>query len=210
MAFGNPSLEQIVGSILALVVGLTFHEFSHAAVADSLGDHRPRAMGRLTLNPLPHIDPLGAIMLVIAGFGWAKPVLINPAALRNGRRGLALVAGAGPVANVVVAVATSILYRVLDLAGLDIPFVMLVLIWVVLLNMVLAIFNFLPIPPLDGYNVALAFLPPRQAMFLRRYGQYGIFVLLGLVVLNYVGSPIDPLGWILAFASEIAGVLLGV
>jgi Zn-dependent protease len=209
MAFGNPSLEQIIGSILALVVGLTFHEFSHAAVADSLGDHRPRAMGRLTLNPLPHIDPLGAIMLVIAGFGWAKPVLINPAALRNGRRGLAFVAAAGPVANVVVAVAASIVFRVINLAGVESSFVLTTLAWVVLLNMVLAIFNILPIPPLDGYNVALAFLPPREAMLLRRYGQYGVFVLLGLVVLNYIGSPIDPLGWILGFASVIAGVLIG-
>ena len=205
-----PSVEQLVGSIIALVVGLTFHEFSHAAVADSLGDHRPRAMGRLTLNPLPHIDPLGAIMLVVAGFGWAKPVMINPAALRNGRTGLAMVAAAGPIANVVVAVLAAVLFRVLDLAGLGGTTVMMIIAWVVLLNMVLAVFNLLPIPPLDGYNVALAFLPPRQALFLSRYGQYGIFVLLALVVLNYMGSPIDPLGWIFALASFLGGILLGV
>jgi Zn-dependent protease len=205
-----PSVEQLVGSIIALVVGLTFHEFSHAAVADSLGDHRPRAMGRLTLNPLPHIDPLGAIMLVVAGFGWAKPVMINPVALRNGRTGLAMVAAAGPIANVVVAVLAAVLFRVLDLAGIGGTTAMTIIAWVVLLNMVLAVFNLLPIPPLDGYNVALAFLPPRQALFLSRYGQYGIFVLLGLVVLNYVGSPIDPLGWILGIASFLGGILLGV
>lgn len=205
-----PSVEQLLGSIIALVVGLTFHEFSHAAVADSLGDHRPRAMGRLTLNPLPHIDPLGAIMLVVAGFGWAKPVMINPAALRNGRTGLAMVAAAGPIANVVVAVLAAVLFRVLDLAAIGGTTAMTIIAWVVLLNMVLAVFNLLPIPPLDGYNVALAFLPPRQALFLSRYGQYGIFVLLGLVVLNYVGSPIDPLGWILGIASFLGGILLGV
>ena len=204
-----PSVEQLLGSIIALVVGLTFHEFSHAAVADSLGDHRPRAMGRLTLNPLPHIDPLGAIMLVVAGFGWAKPVMINPAALRNGRTGLAMVAAAGPIANVVVAVLAAVLFRVLDLAGIGGTTAMTIIAWVVLLNMVLAVFNLLPIPPLDGYNVALAFLPPRQALFLSRYGQYGIFILLGLVLLNYVGSPIDPLGWILTAASYLGGLLLG-
>jgi Zn-dependent protease len=206
---GAPSFEQILGSIVALVVGLTFHEFSHAAVADSLGDHRPRAMGRLTLNPLPHIDPLGAVMLVIAGFGWAKPVMINPAALRNGRTGLAMVAAAGPIANVVVAVLSAVLFRSLDLLGLDNDFVMTTIAWVVLLNMVLALFNLLPIPPLDGYNVALAFLPPAPAMLIRRYGQYGIFLLLGLVILNAMESPIDPLGWIFRVASYIGGILLG-
>ena len=203
------SIEQLIGSIVALVVGLTFHEFSHAAVADSLGDHRPRAMGRLTLNPIPHIDPLGAIMLVVAGFGWAKPVLINPAALRNGRTGLAMVAAAGPIANVTVAVVAAVLFRVLNLSGVEAISLMQILAWVVLLNMVLAVFNLLPIPPLDGYNVALAFLPPRQALFLARYGQYGVFILLGLVFLNYAGSPIDPLGWIFAIASYLGGLLLG-
>lgn len=205
-----PSIEQLIGSIVALVVGLTFHEFSHAAVADSLGDHRPRAMGRLTLNPLPHIDPLGAIMLVVAGFGWAKPVMINPIALRNGRTGLAMVAAAGPIANVIVAVVAAVIYRVLGLGGVGIDTVDQILAWVVLLNMTLAVFNLLPIPPLDGYNVALAFLPPRQALFLSRYGQYGVFVLLGLVLLNYVGTPVDPLGWILYAASVLGGLLLGV
>jgi Zn-dependent protease len=83
------------------------------------------------------------------------------------------------------------------------------LFWIVSLNMLLAVFNLLPIPPLDGYNVALAFLPPRQAMLLRSYAQYGVFILLGLVLLSYVNSPIDPLGWILAIAAEIAFILVG-
>jgi Zn-dependent protease len=209
MAFGNLSFEQLLGGIIALVVGLTFHEFSHAAVADSLGDHRPRAMGRLTLNPVPHLDPIGAIMLLVAGFGWAKPVMINPAALRNGRTGLAMVAAAGPIANVVVAIAAAVLFRAFDIIGVEVAFVMNTLFWVVVLNVVLAVFNLLPIPPLDGYNVALAFLPPRQAMLLRQYGQYGVFVLLGLVLLRYVDSPIDPLGWILGFAANLGRALIG-
>lgn len=209
MAFGSPSLEQLLGSVIALVVGLTFHEFSHALLADTLGDHRPRAMGRLTLNPIPHIDPVGALMLMIAGFGWAKPVMVNPAALRNGRTGLAIVAAAGPIANLVVAVVAAVVYRLLAMSGTDFGFIGTTLAWVVLLNVVLAIFNVIPIPPLDGYNVALAFLPPRQAMLLRQYAQYGVFVLLALLLLNFSRSPIDPLGWILGLASTIGGILLG-
>ena len=209
MIFGNPSIEQLIGGVIALLVGLTFHEFSHAAVADALGDRRPRAMGRLTLNPVAHIDPVGALMLVVAGFGWAKPVLVNPAALRNGRVGFALVAAAGPIANTIVAILAAVVFRVLDLVGYDGAFVLNVVWAVVVLNLVLAVFNLLPIPPLDGYNVALAFLPPRQAMFLRQYGQYGIFILLGLVLLSYMDSPINPLAWIFGLAGLLARLLVG-
>src|SRR5919106_6560176 len=123
MIFGDVSLERLIAGVIALLVGLTFHEFSHALLADQLGDHRPRAMGRLTLNPIPHIDPIGALMLVIAGFGWAKPVMVNPAALRDGRRGMALVAFAGPIANVLVAIGFAVLYRVLGIAGIEEGFV---------------------------------------------------------------------------------------
>src|SRR5918996_233293 len=183
MIFGDVSIERLIAGIIALLVGLTFHEFSHALLADQLGDHRPRAMGRLTLNPLPHIDPIGALMLVVAGFGWAKPVMVNPAALRSGRQGLALVAVAGPVANVVVAVFFAIVYRVLNLAGIEDGFVLNLVGLIVQLNILLAIFNVIPIPPLDGYNVLLAFLPPRQAMVVRQYSPYGVIVLLLLVLL---------------------------
>jgi Zn-dependent protease len=209
MLFGSPSIEQLLAAIIALVVGLTFHEFSHALVADRLGDRGPRLMGRLTLNPIPHIDPLGALMLLIARFGWAKPVMVNPAALRNGREGMAMVAAAGPSANLIVATAFGVLFRVLDLAGLSGGFIAEVVSLVVLLNVVLALFNLLPIPPLDGYNVALAFLPARQAMTLRRYGQYGVFILLGMILLSYLGSPVNPLAWIFGIAAVIARLLLG-
>ena len=114
-----------------------------------------------------------------------------------------------PTANVVVAVLAAVIFRVLNLSAADSSFVMQTLFWIVSLNMLLAVFNLLPIPPLDGYNVALAFLPPRQAMFLMRYGQYGVFILLGLILLSYTNSPIDPLGWILALASELAFALIG-
>jgi Zn-dependent protease len=204
MIFGDVSVERLIAGIIALVVGLTFHEFSHALLADQLGDHRPRAMGRLTLNPLPHIDPIGALMLVVAGFGWAKPVMVNPAALRGGRRGMAIVAFAGPVANVVVALAFATVYRVLDLAGVEGSFLLNLVGLIVQLNILLAIFNLLPIPPLDGYNVLLAFLPPRQAMVVRQYAPYGVIVLLLLVLL-----PNSPLRLLLGMAAPITRFLIG-
>ena len=204
MLFGNPSIEGLIAGIVALLVGLTFHEFSHALLADQLGDRQPRAMGRLTLNPIPHIDPIGALMLVVAGFGWAKPVMVNPYALRDGQRGMALVAFAGPIANVVVAIGFAVVYRVLGVVGIDDGFVLRLVELIVRLNILLAIFNLIPIPPLDGYNVLLAFLPPRQAMLVRQYAPYGVIVLLLLVFL-----PGSPLRALLSLAIPVSRALIG-
>ena len=204
MAFGDISLETLIAGIVALLVGLTFHEFSHALTADQLGDHRPRAMGRLTLNPIAHVDPIGALMLVVAGFGWAKPVMVNPAALRGGRGSMALVAFAGPIANVVVAIVFAVVFRVMDLAGVDSRFFVNLVALIVQLNILLAIFNLIPIPPLDGYNVLLAYLPPAQAVMIQRYAPYGIIVLLLLIFL-----PGSPLRVLLGLASPITQVLIG-
>jgi Zn-dependent protease len=203
MLFGNFSIAQIAGIAVALIVGITFHEFSHAFVADQLGDHRPRALGRVSLNPVAHIDPIGALIFVLAGFGWGKPVPINVYALRPGRVGMAIVAAAGPIANVVVAVAAAILYRVLDLFGGG-GFVLEIGFWVVYFNLVLAIFNLIPIPPLDGYNAALAFLPPRTAFAVQRYAPYGIILLLLLVLL-----PSSPLSQLLGIAAPLTEALIG-
>jgi Zn-dependent protease len=203
MLFGNFSIAQIAGIAVALIVGITFHEFSHALVADQLGDHRPRALGRVSLNPVAHIDPIGALIFVLAGFGWGKPVPINVYALRPGRVGMAIVAAAGPIANVVVAVVAAILYRVLDLFGGG-GFVLEIGFWVVYFNLVLAIFNLIPIPPLDGYNAALAFLPPRTAFAVQRYAPYGIILLLLLVLL-----PSSPLSQLLGIAAPLTEALIG-
>ena len=209
MPFETREIADFVARVVALLVGLTFHEFSHALIADQLGDRGPRRMGRLTLNPIPHIDPVGAVMLLIARFGWAKPVLVNPYALRNGPSGMAMVAAAGPVANVIVAVAFAIVFRLLAAAELQAGFLGEVVELIVFINLILAIFNLLPIAPLDGYNAALALLPPRYALSLQRYAQYGIFVLLGLIFLSYMRSPINPLGWIVGLAATGARALLG-
>jgi Zn-dependent protease len=192
------SPEAILGIAIALVVGITFHEFSHAFTADQLGDHRPRAMGRVSLNPTRHIDPLGAIFFALAGFGWGRPVMVNAYALRPGPVGMAIVAAAGPIANLVVAIALAVVYRVLDIAGLDEGgLVMRVLELAVVFNIALGLFNLIPIPPLDGYNLVLPFLPPRWQYTIQRNLQWGFLLLLLLVIL-----PNSPITWLfrLAFA----------
>lgn len=211
MLFGGFSIAEIIGLAVALVAGITFHEFSHAATADALGDHRPRALGRVSLNPVRHIDPMGAILFVLAGFGWGKPVPVNAYALRPGRIGMAYVAVAGPIANLVLALAVAVLFRVADLAGLlgaGTSFVWLLLVSTIFYNVVLALFNLLPIPPLDGYNLVLPFLPPRWAFSVQRYAPFGVLVLLLLVFLSYGGGA-GPLDWLFGAADGITGLLIG-
>ena len=198
------SLAGLAGIAIALVIGLTFHEFSHAFVADQLGDHRPRALGRVSLNPLRHIDPFGAILFLLVGFGYARPVPVNVYALRPGRIGMAMVAAAGPIANVVVALVLAIVFRSIRIGGLRVDFVEAVVYYGVLYNFVLAILNLIPIPPLDGYNVVLAFLPPRYAFTVQRYAQYGFFLLLLLIFI-----PGSPLGRLLGLAVPLAGLAIG-
>jgi Zn-dependent protease len=197
------SPAELAGIAVALIVGITFHEFSHAYVADVLGDHRPRALGRVSLNPVAHIDPIGAVFFLIAGFGWGKPVPVNIGALRPGRIGMAFVSAAGPIANVIVAVVAATIYRVLDIAGAG-GFTLDIVYWIVFFNLILAIFNLIPIPPLDGYNAVLAFLSPRNAMTVQRYAPYGIIVLLLLVII-----PNSPLGLLLGLANPLTQALTG-
>lgn len=209
MLFQSFDPPVLAGIAVALVVGITFHEFSHAFVADQLGDHRPKALGRVSLNPLRHLDPVGALFFLIAGFGWGRPVPVNAYALRPGRVGLTMVALAGPLANFAVAAVVAVLFRVLQLVGLlDAVFPREVVVLVVYFNLVLGLFNLIPIPPLDGYNVVLPLLPPRQAFVVQRYAQYGFIALLALLLLSY-GPGNGPLGWLFGLASGVAGFMLG-
>ncbi len=209
MLFGSQTPPVFVGILVALVVGITFHEFSHAFVADRLGDRRPRALGRVSLNPIRHLDPMGAIFFLLAGFGWGRPVPVNAYALRPGRIGLTVVALAGPVANFMVAAVVALLFRVLLQAGLlDAEFPNQVLQLIVYFNVALGLFNLIPIPPLDGYNVVLPLLPPREQFVVQRYAQYGYIALLLLVVLSY-GPGNGPLGLLFNVAGGIEGFLIG-
>ena len=200
----NLSLTDLAGIAIALVIGVTCHEFSHAFTADQLGDHRPRALGRVSLNPVRHIDPFGAVLFLIAGFGYGRPVPVNVYALRPGRIGMAMVAAAGPIANVLVALVFAIVYRAIRISGVQIDLVEGIVLSAVFYNFVLAILNLIPIPPLDGYNVLLAFLPPRYAFTLQRYAQYGFLLLLLLVFI-----PGSPLGLLLGLAAPLTRLLIG-
>ena len=202
MAFDSDP-ARLIASLVAIAIGLTFHEFSHALVADRLGDPRPRALGRVSLNPMRHIDPIGALMLLIVRFGWAKPVPVNPYALRPGRIGMTYVAAAGPLANLAVAIAFAIVVRVLDQLGTG-GFAYDVVSQVVFINVLLAIFNLIPIPPLDGYNLVLPLLPVRTAMTAQRYAPYGVIALLLLVLI-----PGSPLGLLLRAVTPITRFLVG-
>lgn len=186
----NP--QAFVAFVVAVIVAITVHEFSHAAVATLEGDRTPRSQGRLTLNPLAHLDVLGSIALLIAGFGWGKPVQFNPNWLRNRRVGAAMVGLAGPFSNFLLAVLSAVgvrLYLSLSSghsppdASRGLTFSILLLTQFVSLNVVLGVFNLLPIPPLDGSRLLSMLLPPNRQQIVYFLDQYGIFFLIAIVFL---------------------------
>lgn len=172
--------------VLAIIMAITIHEFSHAWSAHIQGDHTAVDMGRLTLNPLSHIDWLGFFLLMVAGFGWAKPTPFNPYNLKFKRFGPALVALAGPASNVLIVVvigaALAAIHRLVGLPADNL--LMVFFVFIIQVNILLAVFNLIPIPPLDGSKVLYTFLGTRRpevVMFLERYGTW---LLLGLVFLG--------------------------
>lgn len=180
--FSEPSLFFVW--ILAILVTLTIHEFLHAFSAFLLGDQTAKSEGRMTLNPISHIDPLGFMMLLFIGFGWAKPVPVNPYNLKNQRWGIAVVSLAGPLANLVGVIVFGLIFKfvspILGPANLLVNFLFLL----TLVNSSLFIFNLLPIPPLDGSKVFLAAIPNKFANFKEKYEVYGPYILLFLVVFD--------------------------
>jgi Zn-dependent protease len=172
--------------VIAVIIGITFHEFSHAAVASLQGDQTARSQGRLTLNPLSHLDPLGTIAIIVAGFGWGRPVPVTPSRLRNRRFGHVLVGLAGPAANFVLAVVSVVALRIAyppaDVT-FDVDFTLRLLDTLVAVNVILGVFNLLPIPPLDGSTLLSILLPPSRQNIVRFLEQYGIFLLLALLIL---------------------------
>ena len=170
-----------VAFIIAIVLGITVHEFMHAYTAHRLGDDTARLLGRLSLNPMAHLDPFGTLLLVLAGFGYGKPVPFNESRLRSAM-GVTFVALAGPLANLALAALCAIPLR-FSAASLLGGAYEEILTAVVLWNCVLAIFNLVPIPPLDGANVVYGLLPPRQQYSWRTYQQYGPFLLLFILLL---------------------------
>ena len=195
MVLPSPAQFVFIAIVLAvmLLVAFPIHEFSHALAAYRLGDSTAKLFGRLTLNPVAHFDPVGGTMLAISmiagfGIGWAKPTPVNPHNLRYGRWGEAIVAAAGPFSNLVMATAGAIPLRYILATDLQVPFLTGVLELFVYLNLLLMVFNFIPIPPLDGSKVLYAFLDPRTAFQVRPFlEQYGFYILL-LAILPLVGG----------------------
>ncbi|MCS5696576.1 site-2 protease family protein [Desulfofundulus thermocisternus] len=195
-----PSLYEMALMLPGIILGLTFHELAHGWVADRLGDTTARYQGRLTLNPLVHVDVIGLIMLFIAGFGWAKPVPVNPYNFRGDmRRGLMLVSLAGPATNMLLAVAGAV---ALGLGAWKLPYGQEIVINIIHINVILAVFNLLPIPPLDGSKILAGVLPGRQP-WLYMLENYGIIILLLLLFTGIIGKV---LRWIIVPLYE---VLLG-
>jgi Zn-dependent protease len=184
--------------IPALLIALTVHEYAHARVAVALGDPTPRFEGRLTLNPIAHLDPFGLIMLWLVQFGWAKPVSVNPRNFKNGRQGMMFVSLAGPGANLITAFVAMLIWGILDTIGIREYWIITTLSLICRYNVIFAVFNMLPIPPLDGSKVLMNYLPGRLAYQYESYSQYGSLILMGLIISGLVGIIINPIaGWIL-------------
>ena len=194
--FSNPIL--FLFWMIALVATISIHEYAHARMADRLGDPTPRAMGRLSLNPKAHLDPLGTLALLLIGFGWGKPVPFDPYNLRSPRRDSALIALAGPASNLLFAFVLSMLIRFVPLTYLLTSLISIL----VSLNIMLAIFNLVPVFPLDGEKILSGFLPAGLAQeysnIMRQYGTLIlIFLLLPLGGTSPISALISPvIGWI--------------
>lgn len=188
----NRSPEEILLFAIALIPAFTIHEFAHAWMAWRLGDSTAKDLGRLTLNPLKHLDVLGTLMVFVVGFGWAKPVPVNPYNLRGGRKGMALVAVVGPLSNLALATAVALLWQATGSIGGELALDML---WVfVYLNIALLFFNLIPFPPLDGFRVLLGLLPEPMAEQWARFGQVGPMVLFALILIGNFIPGLDILG----------------
>jgi Zn-dependent protease len=169
--------------IAVILFAITVHEYAHGKAAEAFGDPTPRMSGRLTLNPLAHIDPIGFLMLIIVRFGWAKPVPINPRYFRDPEKDMAFVALAGPFANFTLAVLIALVFRVIPVPRSELGyFILNVFQYAVWINIALGIFNLLPIPPLDGSRLLRAVVPYEGQIFMDRLEPYGFFVLIFLIL----------------------------
>lgn len=194
---GNFDIVNILIRVVAVLLAISVHEMCHGFAAYLLGDKTAKAMGRLSLNPLRHLDPFGALCLLIFGFGWAKPVLVNPMYFKKPKRDMALVSLAGPLSNFIMAFLGLVIFKILTMANL-LPYghivseiVVQLISTVVFLNIGLGVFNLIPIPPLDGSKIFLPLLPTRLFVDIMRYEHLGWIVLmvaLGLGVLDPIVS----------------------
>lgn len=205
----NLTLATILSRVIILIIAFTIHEFAHAWTADSFGDSTPRINGRLTLNPLAHLDPIGSLMLLFVGFGWARPVPVNPYTLRqHSRSAMMWVALAGPLSNFVLAVLASIPFQLNWFTLNDLytsytapqsailPTPVIFLFDFITINLVLGLFNLIPIPPLDGDKIAEFFIPDDWKRTMDRIRPYGPLILVALFMVG-PSLGLDFLGWMI-------------
>ncbi len=194
-------------NLIVLLFSVSLHESAHAWMAERRGDPTGRFLGRITLNPIRHMDLVGSFLVPMIGiftsapvFGWAKPVPVNPANLRDFRRDQLFIAAAGPVSNLLAAAVFLAVYKIITLSGflfelvpgiVLVPFLMLCQVGV-LLNIILAVFNLMPIPPLDGSWVLIGLLPPRMAVYVEKIRPYGFGILLLLLLTGGLGYILNP------------------
>ncbi len=202
-------INTIITKVLMLpgiIIGLSFHEFAHAWVSDRLGDPTPRRQGRITLNPLAHIDWMGFICLVLVGFGWGKPVSIDPRYYKHRRRDEFLVAIAGVTMNLILAIILAIPARLMMAHvtnASDLVYnIFLIIYYAVTINVVLMIFNLIPCPPLDGWNIITQIFKLDRYSWWYKVYQYGTWILLALIVFNITDMIITPL------VTAIMGILI--
>lgn len=177
----NPIM--FVLSAVSLVIAITIHEFSHAKMADHLGDPTPRLQGRVTLNPAAHLDLYGTILLFLVGFGWGKPVQFDPFNLENSRRDAALISIVGPASNFILAIVSSIILYSFTFFGLGIPLIIgSLLIVFIQMNILLGVFNLLPVHPLDGFKIVEGMLSEKQAREWHQLERYGFLFLIALIL----------------------------
>jgi Zn-dependent protease len=197
MSFFNLDPTILVARLIVLIVAFTIHEFAHAWTATRFGDNTPRMYGRLTLNPLAHLDPMGSLLLIVAGFGWAKPVPVNVYALsRSSPSALMWVSLAGPFSNFIMAILAAIPLRLGLVSPYGQSFFDVLFSEFVYINLLLMLFNLIPISPLDGEKIAYYLLPPPWPRWMDTIRPYGPIILLAVAVVGpMLGLPI--LNWIL-------------
>ena len=190
------SLQSILIGIPVTLIALTVHEFAHGFVSDKLGDPTPRQQGRLTFNPIAHLDPLGTLLMILTGFGWAKPVMVNPRNYKNQKVGMAVTAAAGPLSNLIMAFLAMFLYAILLVVNVKcnlgwndaVSTTGSILTFFAYRNLCFMVFNFIPIPPLDGAKVLGIIVPSRIYFKIMQYEWYAMILIMVLSVSGAFGG----------------------